>query len=40
MTAGLTDCKIFVSNALDEYIIRDLVRQGAQHRLPSAWASG
>ena len=28
--AGLTDCKIFVSNALDEYIIRDLVRQGAR----------
>lgn len=28
--AGLTDCKIFASNALDEYIIRDLVRQGAR----------
>ena len=28
--AGLTECKIFASNALDEYIIRDLVRQGAR----------
>jgi nicotinate phosphoribosyltransferase len=28
--AGLTECKIFVSNALDEYLIRDLIRQGAQ----------
>ncbi len=28
--AGLTDCKIFASNALDEYLIRDLVRQGAK----------
>ena len=28
--AGLTDCKIFASNALDEYIIRDLIRQGAR----------
>lgn len=28
--AGLTKCKIFASNALDEYIIRDLVRQGAR----------
>ena len=28
--AGLTSCKIFASNALDEYIIRDLVRQGAR----------
>lgn len=27
--AGLTDCKIIVSNALDEYIIRDLLSQGA-----------
>lgn len=27
--AGLTDCKITVSNALDEYIIRDLISQGA-----------
>lgn len=27
--AGLTDCKIAVSNALDEYIIRDLIQQGA-----------
>ncbi len=27
--AGLTDCKIVASNALDEYIIRDLLRQGA-----------
>ncbi|MDD2578683.1 MAG: nicotinate phosphoribosyltransferase, partial [Eubacteriales bacterium] len=27
--AGLTDCKITVSNALDEYIIRDLLLQGA-----------
>lgn len=28
--AGLTGCKILASNALDEYIIRDLVRQGAK----------
>ena len=28
--AGLKECKIVVSNALDEYIIRDLVRQGAR----------
>ena len=28
--AGLTECKIIASNALDEYIIRDLVRQGAR----------
>ncbi|MEM5779585.1 MAG: nicotinate phosphoribosyltransferase [Lawsonibacter sp.] len=28
--AGLTDCKILASNALDEYIIRDLMRQGAR----------
>ncbi len=27
--AGLSDCKIAVSNALDEYIIRDLLQQGA-----------
>ena len=28
--AGLTECKIIASNALDEYIIRDLVRQGTR----------
>ena len=28
--AGLTDCKIVASNALDEYIIRDLLLQGAK----------
>ncbi len=28
--AGLTDCKIVASNALDEYIIRDLLTQGAK----------
>ena len=28
--AGLTNCKILASNALDEFIIRDLVRQGAR----------
>lgn len=28
--AGLTNCKITVSNALDEYLIRDLMMQGAQ----------
>lgn len=28
--AGLEDCKIFVSNSLDEYIIRDILQQGAQ----------
>ena len=28
--AGLTECKIVASNSLDEYIIRDLIRQGAQ----------
>jgi nicotinate phosphoribosyltransferase len=27
--AGWTDCKIVVSNSLDEYIIRELIRQGA-----------
>ena len=27
--AGLTDCKITASNALDEYLIRDLILQGA-----------
>lgn len=27
--AGLHDCRITVSNALDEYIIRDLIQQGA-----------
>ena len=29
-TAGFPECKIVASNALDEYIIRDLVRQGAR----------
>ena len=28
--AGLSDCKIVVSNSLDEYIIRDILLQGAQ----------
>lgn len=28
--AGFSDCKIIASNALDEYIIRDLIMQGAQ----------
>ena len=28
--AGLTDCKIIASNSLDEYIIRDLLLQGAK----------
>ena len=28
--AGLTQCKIVASNSLDEYIIRDLLQQGAQ----------
>jgi nicotinate phosphoribosyltransferase len=28
--AGLTDCKIVVSNSLDEWIIRDIIMQGAQ----------
>lgn len=28
--AGLSDCKIFVSNSLDEYIIRDILSQGAK----------
>ncbi len=27
--AGLADCRITVSNALDEYLIRDLIQQGA-----------
>lgn len=27
---GLTNCKIVISNSLDEYIIRELIRQGAQ----------
>lgn len=28
--AGIPDCKIFVSNSLDEYIIRDILLQGAE----------
>lgn len=28
--AGWTDCKIVISNSLDEYLIRELIRQGAQ----------
>ena len=28
--AGLPECKIVVSNSLDEYIIRELIRQGAE----------
>ena len=28
--AGFEDCKIVISNSLDEYIIRDLIVQGAQ----------
>ena len=28
--AGLEDCKIVVSNSLDEYIIRDVISEGAQ----------
>ncbi len=28
--AGLPECKIVVSNSLDEYIIRDIISQGAQ----------
>ncbi|MBO7311167.1 MAG: nicotinate phosphoribosyltransferase [Clostridia bacterium] len=28
--AGLTQCKIIVSNSMDEYIIRELIRQGAE----------
>ncbi len=28
--AGLTECKIYASNSLDEYTIRDLIRQGAR----------
>ena len=28
--AGYPDCKIIASNALDEYIIRDIIMQGAQ----------
>ena len=28
--AGWTKCKIIVSNSLDEYIIRELIRQGAE----------
>ena len=27
---GLTDCKIVVSNSMDEFLIRDLIQQGAQ----------
>ncbi len=27
---GLTECRIVVSNSLDEYIIRELIRQGAE----------
>ncbi len=28
--AGLPECKIVISNSLDEYIIRELIRQGAE----------
>ena len=28
--AGLTDCKIVVSNSFDEYLIRDVINQGAK----------
>ncbi len=28
--AGMTDCKIIISNSLDEYIIRDLLQQGSK----------
>lgn len=28
--AGWTKCKIIISNSLDEYIIRDIIRQGAE----------
>ena len=28
--AGLNECKIVISNSLDEYIIRELIRQGAE----------
>ena len=28
--AGFTECKVVVSNSLDEYIIRELIRQGAE----------
>jgi nicotinate phosphoribosyltransferase len=28
--AGLVECKIVVSNSMDEYIIRELIRQGAE----------
>ena len=28
--AGWTECKIIISNSLDEYIIRELIRQGAE----------
>ena len=34
--AGLTECKIVASNALDEYIIRDLLQQGALAGFPAA----
>ena len=27
--AGFTDCKIFATNSLDEYLITELERQGA-----------
>ena len=37
--AGWTDCKITVSNALDERLIAGLLRQGARSTA-SAWASG
>lgn len=28
--AGMTECKIVVSNSMDEYLIRELIRQGAE----------
>ena len=37
--AGWTECKITVSNSLDEYLIQDLFLQGARS-ICSAWVSG
>ena len=37
--AGWTDCKISVSNSLDEYLIQDLLLQG-RRSICSVWASG
>ena len=38
--AGLEDCSIVISNSLDEYLIRDVIQEGALHRSLLALAKG